>query len=24
MWTIPAVIGVGALGIGLGLRRRAE
>lgn len=24
MWVIPAVIGVGALGIGLGLRRRAE
>jgi hypothetical protein len=24
MWCIPAVIGVGALGIGLGLRRRAE
>ncbi len=24
MWVIPAVIGVGALGIGLGLRRRTE
>jgi hypothetical protein len=24
MWSIPAVIGIGALGIGLGLRRRAE
>jgi hypothetical protein len=24
MWVIPAVIGVGALGIGLGLRRRAD
>ena len=24
MWCIPAVIGVGALGIGLGLRRRSE